>query len=87
MARRPVTVEVEASLADAARAVAERSGVPEGQLYERALREVLVRDFSTLMDDVAAAQAERGVALDDDEAMALAQDELRAVRAERRNAS
>jgi hypothetical protein len=87
MARPQVTVELDGNLVDATREVAQRVGVPEGELYERALREVLARDFATLMDGIAADQAARGVALSEDEALALATEELRALRAERRNAS
>jgi len=87
MARRQVTVELEGNLVDATREVAQRVGVPEGELYERALREVLARDFGALMDGIAADQAARGVALSEDEALTLATEELRALRAERRNAS
>lgn len=85
--RRPVTVELDGNLVEAARSVAERSGVPEAELYERALREVLARDFGELMDEVAAFQAAKRVRLTDEEVMHLAVSELRAMRAERRNAS
>ena len=86
MARRQVTVELDGNLVDATREVAQRVGLPEGQLYERALREVLARDFGELMDGIAADQAARGVALSADEALALATEELRALRAEQRDA-
>lgn len=87
MARRALTVEVDEKLLAAARAVAERAGVPADELYERALRDVLARDFADLMGDIAADQAERGVTLSEEEGLTLAYEELRAVRAERRNAS
>ena len=87
MARRALTVEVDEKLLAATRAVAERIGVPADELYERALRNVLSRDFAELMRDIAADQVERGVTLSEDEGLALAYEELRAVRAERRNAS
>ncbi len=87
MARRELTVEVEEKLLAATNAVAERAGVPADELYERALRDVLARDFADLLQDIAADQAERGVAVTEEEGLALAYDELRAVRAERRNAS
>ena len=87
MARRAVTVEVDEKLLAAARAVTERTGVPVDELYERALRDVLARDFAELMKDITADQAERGVTLSDDAGLALAYEELRAARAERRNAS
>lgn len=50
MARRQPTVEIDESLIDAARTVARRSGVSEEELYERALRDVLARDFTALME-------------------------------------
>jgi hypothetical protein len=87
MARRQPTVELDESLIDAARAVARRSGVPESELYERALRDVLARDFAELMDEIAEYQSSRGVRIGDDEAATLADEELRELRAERRSAS
>lgn len=87
MVRRQPTVEIDEKLIEAARAVARRSGVPEEELYERALRDVLVRDFDALMDEIAKRQAATGVSLTDDEAMALAVEEVRAARNERRSAS
>jgi hypothetical protein len=87
MARHPVTVELDGNLVDATREGAQRVGVPEGELYERALREVLARDFGALMDGIAANQAARGIAISEDEALALATEELWALRAEGRSAS
>jgi hypothetical protein len=83
MVRRRVELELEAELVDATRAVAARSGVAEDELVERALREVLAGDFAALMEEIAADQAARGVRLSDDEAMAIAVEEVRASRAER----
>jgi hypothetical protein len=82
-----VTIELDGNLVEAARSVAERSGVAEGALYERALREVLVRDFAALMDEIDRYQADEDLTLSDDEALELATAELKAMRAERRNAS
>lgn len=87
MARRPVTLQVDEALVDATRAVAKRSGVPAEELYERALRNVLARDFAELMTDIAADQAARDATISDEEGLALAYEELKALRAERRNAS
>jgi hypothetical protein len=87
MARRSVTIEVDEKLLAAARAVADRTGVPADELYERALRDVLARDFGELMSEIATDQAMRSVAISDDEGVALAYEELRAARSERRNAS
>ena len=72
VARRIVTVEVDERLFDAARAAAERAGVPEDELYERALRDVLARDFAQLMAEIAADQSARGLTVADDEGLALA---------------
>jgi hypothetical protein len=87
MARRSLTVEVDEKLLAAARAVADRSGIPADELYERALRDVLARDFADLMSDIAADQAERDVAVVEDAGLALAYEELQATRAERRHTS
>jgi hypothetical protein len=87
MARRALTVEVDEKLLAAANTVAERTGVPAGELYERALRDVLARDFADLMKELAAGQGFMGEALDDDQGLALAYDELAAARADRRNTS
>ncbi len=87
MARRQPTVEIDESLIDAARVVARRSGVSEEELYERALRDVLARDFTALMDEIAEYQAANGATIGDDEALTLATDEVRAARNERRTAS
>ena len=87
MARRELTVEVDEKLLAAASAVAERAGVPADELYERALRDVLARDFADLLKDIAAEQAANGAEVSDEEGLTLAYEELRAVRADRRNAS
>jgi hypothetical protein len=71
MTRRRVTIGLDGNLLDAARSVAKRSGFPEGDLYERALREVLARDFAALMDEIDRYQADQAVALSDDEAVEL----------------
>jgi hypothetical protein len=81
-----VTLELDSKLISAARAAAERLGESFDVVYESALRQVLVRDFDALGDETARYQAERGISLSDDEAMALANEELRAMRAERDNA-
>jgi predicted transcriptional regulator len=87
MTRRPVTVELDANLVEAAHLIAERAGVAEFELYERALRDVLVRDYGELMDEIRKYQSAKGRTLTDDEAMEIAISELEAMRTERRNAS
>ncbi|HZQ58032.1 MAG TPA: hypothetical protein VFA84_08355 [Acidimicrobiales bacterium] len=51
------------------------------------LRQIIARDLDRVMNEVAAHQNEAGISMTDDEAMALANEELRALRAERRDAS
>jgi hypothetical protein len=86
MARRRVTLELDGDLLDAVLAAA-RLGVPEEELFERTLREVLARDFDRLTDEITAYQTAHGITLSDDEAMILANEEVRAVRTEPRDAS
>jgi len=52
---------------------------------KRALREVLARDFSRLMDEIADEQTRRGLQISDDEAMRVATEELDALRGEPRS--
>lgn len=87
MARRRITVELDSELLDGARAAAHRLGIPEDELFEQGLRQIIARDFNRVMDEVTARQAKRGISLSDDDAMALANAELAAHRAERRDAS
>lgn len=66
-------MELEEGLIAAVQAVARRLGVPEDEVYERALRGVLARDFaaaerpgataSTLTDEIAEYQAATGVTI------------------------
>lgn len=83
MARQALTLKVDEKLLVAARAVAERAGVPVDELYARALRDVLARGFAGLLQDITADQAKRGATLTDEQGLALAYGELRVVRAER----
>jgi hypothetical protein len=85
--RRRVTVELDGDLLDAARAAAARIGIPEEELFERSLRDVLAHDVDRIADNIAAHQAAVGVSFTDDEAMMVATEEVRAFRAERRDAS
>jgi hypothetical protein len=87
VARRQPTVEIDESLIEAARAVARRSGIAEEEIYERALREVLVRDFTALMDEISEYQAAAGLGIEEHDAFTLANEELRAARRERRSTS
>ena len=87
MARRRITVELDSDLLDGALAAAHRLGIPEDELFEQGLRQIIARDLDRVMDEVTAHQARLGLSLSDDEAMALANAELAALRAERRNAS
>lgn len=85
MARQALTVEVDEKVLAVARALAERVGVPLDELYERALRDVMARDFAELLQDIAADQAKRDATLTEEEGLAVAYEELRAVRAKRPN--
>jgi hypothetical protein len=87
MARRQPTVTLDEGLIDLARRVAERSGIPESEVYERALRRVLADDFRALLAEIAESQEAAGVSLSESETEALAYEELKAHRAEHRNAS
>ena len=87
VARTQPTVTIDQNLIEVARAVAERAGVPESEVYERALRRVLVEDFRALLDDIAQRQQAAGIVLSEGDADRIAVDEVRAYRAERRNAS
>jgi len=53
-------MEPDESLIEVVRAVANRSGVLEAELYERALREVLARDFAELIVEIAEYQTASG---------------------------
>jgi hypothetical protein len=80
MTRRPVTIEVHEKLLAAARALAERPGVSTKELYERARREVLVRDLDELTGEIAADQRWGGVRVSDDQGLGLAYEERRAAK-------
>ena len=85
MARRQLNIELDESLIAVVRAVANRSGVPEAELYERALRGVLARDFAELMVEIAEYQTASGRTIGADEVLQLAVGEVRAMRDERRS--
>jgi hypothetical protein len=81
MARRRTTVELDEQLLDAAEAEAERTGRSEADVIEDALRRHFEGRRPSVVDQVWARNA--GNALSEDEALALARDELRAMRTER----
>ena len=87
MARRRITVEPDTDLLKCALAAARRLGIPEDELLEQGLRHIIARDVDRVMGEVAAHQAQLGISLSDEEAMELANNELVALRTERRNAS
>jgi len=78
--KRPVTVELDEAVVRAAEAEAERTGQSEAQVIEDALREHLSLTGS-VVDGVWART--RVDALSEEEALALAYDELKAMRRER----
>ena len=83
MARRPTTVEIDEGILDALGRAAREDGRPEDEVVEEALRRYFGLRGLALLDDIAETQGVAGVSLDDDEAMTLAVDELRAARADR----
>jgi hypothetical protein len=85
VARRRLSIELDENLIEVVRAVADRSTVTETELYERALRDVLVRDFAELMVEIDEYQTASGTKIDADDGQQLAVDEVRATRVERRH--
>lgn len=77
-------MELDERLVEAVEAAAERAGLSEAELYERALRRLLLDDFGALLAEIAERQRETGVELSEDEAERLAVEEVRAVRRARR---
>ena len=84
--RKPLTVHVDEHVLQALQHAAANDGVQEDELVHEALRRYLGLRGLAVLDDIARRQAERGVQLDEGEAMALAVSEVRAARAERRRA-
>ncbi|MGH8998394.1 MAG: hypothetical protein ACRDY7_03290 [Acidimicrobiia bacterium] len=83
--RRRVTLNLEEQLLESIRRVALDEGVPEEQVLEEALRRYFGLRGLALLADLEQRQAGREQ-LSDEEAMALAVSELRAMRAQRRQA-
>lgn len=83
MARRPTTVEIDEGILDALARTAREDGRPEDEVIEEALRRYFGLRGVAVLDEIGEAQAASGIFIDDDEAMALAVAELRAVRADR----
>lgn len=80
MPKQPLTVELDEEIIIAARAAAASKGQSEAAVVEQALREHLSLR-SSVMDQVWARSQDD--ALSEDEALALAYDELKAMRRER----
>jgi hypothetical protein len=85
MTRRTATVEVDEQLLDSLTRAAADDGVAPDDLLEEALRRYFGLRGIAVLDELR--EAPRGPKLTDDEAMALAIAEVRAVRARRRKAS
>ena len=85
MARRPTTIEVDEQLLDALRRAAADDGVAPDDLVEEALRRYFGLRGLAVLDELT--EKRRGPELTEDEAMALAVAEVRAVRAQRGQAS
>jgi predicted methyltransferase len=83
MSRRRTVVELDERLVDAVGAAAQRSGLSEAELYERALRRLLSDDFRDLLSEIAQDQRQAGIELSDETAERLAVEEVRALRAAR----
>lgn len=81
--RTPMTIDLDERLRQAVARAAREDGVDEGRLVEDALRRYFGLRGLALLDDMAGRQESE---LSDDDAMALAVQELRAARAERRQA-
>jgi len=87
MARRPATIEVDERLLDALTRAAADEGVAPDELVEEALRRYFGLRGLAVMDDLRDRRRNERVDLSDEEAMDLAVAEVRAQRAERRDAS
>ena len=85
MAKRPMTVELDESLVEAAQAEARRTGRSEAEVIEQVLRAHFETRRASVVDEVWARNAPH--ALTGDEALALAYDELKAMRRERGEAN
>ena len=83
MVRRPTTLELDERVVDALRRTATDDGRTESELVEEALRRYFGLRGLAVLDEIADDQTTREIAVGDDEAMALAVAELRAVRAAR----
>lgn len=83
MKREKTTIEIEESLLRSARAVAERGGKSEGEIFEEALTAYLGFD---ILDRVHERLEREGLALSDSSSLKLAYEELHAMRAEQRDA-
>jgi len=81
VARRLTTVELDEELLDATQAEAERTGRSEADVIEDALRRRFETRRPSVVDEVWARNA--GDALSEDDALALAYGELKAMRTER----
>lgn len=81
MAKRPITVEVDKSLVEATVAEARQTGRSEAEVVEEALRAHFEGRRHSVADEVWARNAPE--ALSEDEALAVAYEELKALRRER----
>jgi hypothetical protein len=84
MARRALTVELDASLVDVITRTAADDGVAPDELVGEALRRYFGLRGLAILEDVAQAQAAAVLRQGEDEVMALAVEEVRAYRAARR---
>jgi len=87
MSRRETTLEVDEDLLSALQRAAADDGVAPDELLDEALRRYFGLRGIAVLDDLVERGSVPDDALTDDEAMAIAIDEVRAARAERRAAS
>ena len=83
MARRPTTVELDEGVLDALRRAARAEGRLEAEVVEEALRRYFGLRGLAVLAEIAETQEASDVSIPEEEAMALAVEELRALRAER----
>lgn len=82
--RQQLTVTVDENVLDALRRAAARDGVPGDELVEEALRRWFGLRGAGVLDDLEERRTDDGDRLDEEAAMALAVQEIRASRARRR---
>lgn len=83
--RQPLTVSVDDNVLDALRRAAAEDGVAEDEVVDEALRRWFGLRGLVVLDDIADRSVRSGDRVDDDDAVALALQEVRTARASRRS--